>query len=80
MVGLCWLLLEESRLRWPNLFLSLLLMSLLFSSMAYTGNKREEQLADSVRLALSRAINDAPTPKLTFFRYRLAYPVSVLAW
>ena len=34
--------------------------------MAYAGNQKEEQLADSVRVALSRAVNDTRPPKLTF--------------
>lgn len=43
--------------------LSVLLMS---SSAAIAGNQKEEQLADSVRLALAHAIQDGRPPKPTF--------------
>ncbi|KAF3998641.1 lytic transglycosylase domain-containing protein [Glaciimonas immobilis] len=39
---------------------------LLASGAAYAGNQKEEALADSVRLALSRSINDAAPPKVQF--------------
>lgn len=40
--------------------------ALLFSGAACAGNQKEEALADSVRLALSRAITDARPPKPQF--------------
>lgn len=39
---------------------------LLCSSIAMAGNQKEEALADSVRIALSRAITDARPPRPTF--------------
>jgi soluble lytic murein transglycosylase-like protein len=39
---------------------------LLCSSIALGGNQKEEALADSVRIALSRAITDAQPPRPTF--------------
>lgn len=39
---------------------------LLCSSIALAGNQKEEALADSVRIALSRAITDARPPRPTF--------------
>ncbi|MGS0742476.1 lytic transglycosylase domain-containing protein [Glaciimonas sp. GG7] len=39
---------------------------LLASSVAHAGNQKEEAMADSVRLALSRAINDTRPPKPQF--------------
>jgi soluble lytic murein transglycosylase-like protein len=39
---------------------------LLLASPAHAGNQKEEQLADSVRLALANAIADARPPKPTF--------------
>jgi soluble lytic murein transglycosylase-like protein len=54
-------------LRLSNPFLLVLLsMSLLFCGLAHAGNQKEEELADSVRVALSRAINDARPPKPNF--------------
>ncbi|MFC5476446.1 lytic transglycosylase domain-containing protein [Paraherbaspirillum soli] len=44
----------------------LLLVLLLAGGSAYAGNQKEEELADSVRLALSRAIHDARPPKPQF--------------
>jgi soluble lytic murein transglycosylase-like protein len=38
----------------------------LYSSIALAGNQKEEALADSVRIALSRAITDARPPRPTF--------------
>jgi soluble lytic murein transglycosylase-like protein len=40
-----------------------LLAGALFSGTAHAGNQKEEQLADSVRLALANAINDSRPPK-----------------
>ena len=40
-----------------------LLFGALFSGAAHAGNQKEEQLADSVRLALANAINDSRPPK-----------------
>ena len=40
-----------------------LLLAALFSTPAYAGNQKEEQLADSVRLALANAIRDSRPPK-----------------
>jgi soluble lytic murein transglycosylase-like protein len=42
------------------------LAGLLFAAPAHAGNQKEEQLADSVRLALANAIADARPPKPTF--------------
>ncbi len=54
-------------MRLSNPFLLVLLsMSLLFCGLAHAGNQKEEELADSVRVALSRAINDARPPKPNF--------------
>ncbi|MGB7194203.1 MAG: lytic transglycosylase domain-containing protein [Collimonas pratensis] len=48
---------------------------LLLSGMAHAGNQKEEELADSVRLALSGAINDArpPKPKFNDIDQRIQY-------
>ena len=45
---------------------ALLAAALLAGTAAHAGNQKEEALADSVRLALSNAINDARPPKPTF--------------
>jgi soluble lytic murein transglycosylase-like protein len=45
---------------------ALLIGALAFSSVAQAGNQKEEQLADSVRLALTRAIHDSRPPKPVF--------------
>jgi soluble lytic murein transglycosylase-like protein len=42
---------------------ALLAAGLLFGASAYAGNQKEEQLADSVRLALANAIHDTRPPK-----------------
>jgi soluble lytic murein transglycosylase-like protein len=44
----------------------LLAGALAFSCAAHAGNQKEEQLADSVRLALTRAIHDGRPPKPVF--------------
>lgn len=44
----------------------LLAGALAFSCAAHAGNQKEEQLADSVRLALARAIHDGRPPKPVF--------------
>jgi soluble lytic murein transglycosylase-like protein len=48
---------------------------LLASSLAIAGNQKEEALADSVRLALTRAVvdNSPPKPKFTAVEDRLSY-------
>ena len=63
-------------MRWSRwLGLLPILLPLLFGSMAHAGNQKEEELADSVRLALSRAINDArpPKPKFSDIDQRIQY-------
>jgi soluble lytic murein transglycosylase-like protein len=45
---------------------ALLAVSLLSSGAAHAGNQKEEALADSVRLALERAIRDGRPPKPVF--------------
>jgi len=45
---------------------ALLAVSLLSSGQACAGNQKEEAMADSVRLALERAINDSRPPKPVF--------------
>lgn len=47
-------------------FPRLALIALLCSSAAFAGNQKEDALADSVRIALSRAIADARPPKPQF--------------
>jgi len=42
---------------------ALLAAGLLLGASAYAGNQKEEQLADSVRVALANAINDGRPPK-----------------
>ena len=42
---------------------ALLAFGLLFGAAAHAGNQKEEQLADSVRLALANAIHDTRPPK-----------------
>ncbi len=59
-----------------KLVLSLLcLLSAVLSVPAYAGNQKEEAMADSVRLALARAISDPRPPKPTFNKIeeRIAY-------
>lgn len=48
---------------------------LLVSSVTHAGNQKEEAMADSVRSALSRAINDAgpPKPQFTDIKQRIQY-------
>ncbi|MDY7545634.1 lytic transglycosylase domain-containing protein [Glaciimonas sp. CA11.2] len=48
---------------------------LLVSGVTHAGNQKEEAMADSVRLALSRAINDAgpPKPQFTDINQRIQY-------
>jgi soluble lytic murein transglycosylase-like protein len=48
------------------LFAALLLSSALLSPAAQAGNQKEEAMADSVRLALERAIRDGRPPKPVF--------------
>lgn len=51
-------------------------VTLLFmSSVTHAGNQKEEAIADSVRLALSRSINDAgpPKPQFTDINQRIHY-------
>ena len=48
------------------LFAALLMSGALLSSDAHAGNQKEEALADSVRLALERAIRDGRPPKPVF--------------
>lgn len=57
---------EEKRLHLIGKILSTMMILLLVSSLVYAGNQKEEELADSVRLALSRAISDARPPKPQF--------------
>ena len=45
---------------------ALLVAALSFSCVAHAGNQKEEQLADSVRLALAHAIHDGRPPKPVF--------------
>jgi soluble lytic murein transglycosylase-like protein len=47
-------------------FAGLLIAGCIFSGAAQAGNQKEEQLADSVRLALANAIADARPPKPSF--------------
>jgi soluble lytic murein transglycosylase-like protein len=49
--------------RWCS---GVVMAGLLLASPAHAGNQKEEQLADSVRLALANAIADARPPKPTF--------------
>ena len=49
-----------------HIFPCLMSMMLLAGGMAHAGNQKEEAMADSVRLALSRAINDERPPKPQF--------------
>lgn len=49
-----------------RIFPWLMSVLLLASAPAHAGNQKEEAMADSVRLALSRAINDARPPKPQF--------------
>jgi len=59
----------RQRSRWfGSALLSVLLMSsgALLSQNAHAGNQKEEQLADSVRLALAHAIQDGRPPKPAF--------------
>lgn len=53
-------------MRWSRWMSVLSILLLLLSGVAHAGNQKEEELADSVRLALSRAINDARPPKPQF--------------
>jgi soluble lytic murein transglycosylase-like protein len=50
-------------------------VALIASATAYAGNQKEEAMADSVRLALHRAVSDSRPPKVTFtnFEDRIAY-------
>jgi soluble lytic murein transglycosylase-like protein len=48
------------------LFAALLLSSAVLSKDAHAGNQKEEAMADSVRLALERAIRDGRPPKPVF--------------
>jgi len=43
-----------------------ILLALVCQSVSYAGNQKEEALADSVRIALSRAITDTKPPKPQF--------------
>ncbi len=52
------------RSRWRPRLLAMLLLAPLLPALA--GNQKEEALADSVRLALSRAITDPRPPRLKF--------------
>jgi len=47
----------------PFFAAALLVSGLLFGTSAHAGNQKEEQLADSVRLALANAIHDTRPPK-----------------
>ncbi len=52
-----------------------LISSVLFSLPAWAGNQKEEAMADSVRLALAKAISDPRPPKPSFSKIeeRIAY-------
>lgn len=52
-----------------------LLALLMHASAVFAGNQKEEAMADSVRMALSRAISDPrpPIPQFTDIKERLAY-------
>ena len=52
------------RLIWRCLVLAVVAASLALGSNAQAGNQKEEALADSVRLALSRAITDSAPPRV----------------
>jgi len=47
-------------------FLMALAMSWMMPTAAYAGNQKEEAMADSVRLALSKAVSDSQPPKPSF--------------
>ncbi len=65
------LVLLLSRILLVNVFLFLLLNA----AIVFAGNQKEEAMADSVRMALSRAISDPspPIPKFIDIKERLAY-------
>mgnify|MGYP007121420094 CR=1 FL=1 len=50
----------------PRVALAVTLVAAFACGPAHAGNQKEEALADSVRLALSNAINDARPPKPVF--------------
>lgn len=54
---------------------TLFVAALLIGTCSYAGNQKEEALADSVRLALSRAITDArpPRPEFSDIEERIKY-------
>lgn len=54
---------RQLSLRW---FAGAVMAGMLVASPSHAGNQKEEQLADSVRLALANAIADARPPKPTF--------------
>jgi soluble lytic murein transglycosylase-like protein len=68
---------SASSQRWWQLWPSACLMCALLAGAthAVAGNQKEEAMADSVRIALSRAISDSqpPIPQFTDINERLAY-------
>jgi soluble lytic murein transglycosylase-like protein len=55
-------------LKMSNTALKMLIVTLFFCPQAYAGNQKEEAMADSVRLALSKLVSDPSPPKPTFDR------------
>ncbi len=55
-------------LKMSNTPIKMLMVMALFCSQAYAGNQKEEAMADSVRLALSKLVSDPSPPKPTFDR------------
>jgi soluble lytic murein transglycosylase-like protein len=55
--------------------LRVLILLMVVTSSAFAGNQKEEAMADSVRIALSRAITDSRPPKVQFadIKERIAY-------
>ncbi|HEY8101530.1 MAG TPA: lytic transglycosylase domain-containing protein [Burkholderiaceae bacterium] len=62
-------------MKYPLLSKAILVSALCVCAYASAGNQKEEALADSVRVALSRAISDSepPKPQFTDIKERLRY-------
>lgn len=56
----------RNRSKLSNTPLVLLISSLLFCTSSFAGNQKEEAMADSVRLALSKLVSDPRPPKASF--------------
>jgi soluble lytic murein transglycosylase-like protein len=55
-----------ARLKLSNAPMALLISSMWFCAPSFAGNQKEEAMADSVRLALSKLVSDPRPPKASF--------------